>query len=174
MGGRALGWLLATPLAGASILGGHALAYRLTGTAPGALHEYLAHLPQLMLVLATVGVVAAALGRRGGRYAKVPFAALAAGGFVLQEHLERLAHDGSMPFLLLDRTFLIGLALQIPVSLVCLGLARYVGRVAQVARVAVRPRVIAWLPVVEHAPRAVAPMYVPVGASRCRAPPRPA
>ena len=52
MARRMLAWGLVTPVAAAGILVAHALAYRLTGTAPGPVHGYLEHGPQVLCVLA--------------------------------------------------------------------------------------------------------------------------
>ena len=65
--------------------------------------------------------------RRGGRPARlgaVPFAFVPVAAFLLQEHLERLLHHGSFPFmLLLERPILLGLVLQLPFALLAYALA---------------------------------------------------
>jgi hypothetical protein len=139
---RAVVWALSLPLAAVGVLVGHALAYRLTAEAPGSLHGYLHHAPEIVAILATVGLGSLAVQQRTGRLAgPVPYALLGAAGFALQEHLERLAHTGDVPWLLTDPTFLVGLALQLPLALACLVLARRLLRSASGAR-ARRPPVL--------------------------------
>jgi hypothetical protein len=148
MARRTLAWALVTPVSAAGILTAHALAYALTGTEPGAMHEYLAHAPQVVTVLATIGLVGLALQERGvGRRSFAFFALLAPLGFAFQEHLERLAHTGEVPWLLTTPSFLVGLALQIPVALLCVAVARRVAGSLKGFRIA-RPGRIgeAWLP----------------------------
>jgi hypothetical protein len=120
-----LAWALVTPVSAAGILAGHAVAYALTGTDPGATHAYLAHAPQVVAVLATIGLVGLALQERGvGRRSFASFALLAPLGFASQEHLERLVHTGELPWLLTTPAFLVGVALQVPVALLCVVVAR--------------------------------------------------
>ena len=133
--------MLTLPLAAAGVLVGHALAYRLTGAPAGDLHSYLAHLPQVALILATIGLVGLAAQQRGGHGSRLPYAALGVLGFTAMEHLERLAHTGELPWLLTDRTFLVGLALQVPVALACLALARTLLRAVGEATLSRPPRV---------------------------------
>ena len=124
---RLLAWTLVTPVATAGVLVTHALAYRLTGAKPGPMHEYLAHVPQVVFVLATIALVGLALQERSlSRFSSRWVAPLAPLGFVCQEHIERLVHTGQLPFLLTSPTFLLGLALQLPVSVVCIVLVRRV------------------------------------------------
>lgn len=143
-----LAWALVTPVSAAGILSAHALAYALTGTGPGAIHGYLAHAPQVVAVLATIGLTGLAIQERGrGRPSFASFALLAPLGFACQEHVERLAHTGELPWLLTTPAFLVGLALQVPVALLCVVVARRVagsltgGRPARPARTGE-----AWLP----------------------------
>jgi hypothetical protein len=127
MARRMLAWALVTPVAAAGILAAHALAYRLTGTAPGSLHDYLGHAPQLVGVLASVGLVGLALSERSiGRPPAWAYALVAPLGFTCQEHVERLVHTGDLPWLLTTPAFLVGLALQVPVALLCVLVARRV------------------------------------------------
>lgn len=132
MGRRALAWALTTPVAAAGVLAAHALAYRLTGTSAGPLHHYLEHAPQLVAVLATLGLVGLALQERSlSRHSVWWFAPLAPLGFACQEHLERLAHTGHVPWLLTTPVFLVGVVLQLPVALVCvLAVRRLTGTLA--------------------------------------------
>ena len=128
VGRRALSWALATPIAAAGVLVTHALAYRLTGARMGQVHEYLAHAPQVVFLLASLALLGLALQERSLNGASVWwFAPLAPLGFAAQEHVERLAHTGELPWLLTSPTFLLGLALQLPVALVCVLVVRRVG-----------------------------------------------
>jgi hypothetical protein len=124
---RVLAWILVTPVAAAGVLAAHALAYRLTGTRPGAMHDYLAHVPQVVVVLASLALVGLAVQERSlNRVSARWVAPLAPLGFACQEHLERLAHEGHVPWLLTSPTFLLGIALQLPVALACVLLVRRV------------------------------------------------
>jgi len=105
-------WLLILPLSCCGVLAAHELAYALTRTPRGETHGYLAHLPQLALLLFVLSLVGATLVERGPRIALWPFPAVALSGFVLQEHLERLAHGGAIPFLLDKPFFLVGFGVQ--------------------------------------------------------------
>jgi len=125
MARRMLAWLLVTPLAAAGVLVTHALAYHLTGARPGPVHEYLAHVPQVVAVLASLGLVGLALQERSpGARSAWWFAPLAPLGFACQEHVERLAHTGHLPWLLTTPVFLVGLVLQVPVAAACVLLVR--------------------------------------------------
>ncbi len=127
MGRRALAWIFVTPVAAAGVLATHALAYRLTGVRPGPVHEYLAHVPQVVFVLASLALLGLALQDRSlSRFSAWWVAPLAPLGFTCQEHVERLVHTGELPWLLTSPTFLLGLALQVPVALVCVALVRRV------------------------------------------------
>ena len=125
MGRRALAWVLVTPVAAAGALAAHALAYCLTGTQPGPAHGYLDHVPQVVAILASVALVGLALQDRSlSRASSWWFAPLAPLGFAAQEHVERLAHTGHLPWLLTTPTFLLGLALQLPIALLCVLVVR--------------------------------------------------
>ena len=153
---RLLAWILVTPVATAGVLVTHALAYRLTGTKPGPMHEYLAHVPQVVFVLASLALVGLALQERSlSRFSSRWVAPLAPLGFVCQEHIERLVHTGQLPFLLTSPTFVVGLALQLPVAAVCVVLVRRVVGTLPGARLRslTRPGG-AWLPLT-HAPALV-------------------
>jgi hypothetical protein len=108
----------------AGVLAGHELAYRITGTPEGTAHDYLSHAPQVVLVLVAIGLATARIGTRVRIPAawQLPLAAVST--FVVQEHVERLVHTGSVPWLLTSPVFLVGLALQLPIALV----ARLVSR----------------------------------------------
>ena len=145
-----LAWLLVTPLAAAGVLAAHAVAYAVTGTDPGPEHEYLRHAPQVVGLLASLALLGLALQERSLRPRSarwfVPVAPIA---FVCQEHLERLAHTGQLPWLFTTPCFLVGLALQLPVAIVSVLVARRViGTLAVPARRSGPPVLSgAWLPV---------------------------
>ena len=63
------------------------------------MHDYLAHAPQVVFILASLAVLGLAADARARRHSPVPLATLGVGAFVAQEHLERLIHTGHVPFL---------------------------------------------------------------------------
>ena len=148
---RLLAWILVTPVAAAGVLVTHALAYRLTGAPPGPVHEYLAHGPQVVFVLASLALVGLALQDRSlSRFSAWWVAPLAPLGFACQEHIERLVHTGHLPFLLTSPTFLLGLALQLPVAALCVLLVHRV--IGTLPGGACRRRLVpegAWLPLTD-------------------------
>ena len=154
---RLLAWILVTPVATAGVLVTHALAYRLTGTKPGPVHEYLAHVPQVAFVLASLALVGLALQERSlSRFSSRWVAPLAPLGFACQEHIERLVHTGHVPFLLTSPTFLVGLALQLPVAAVCVALVRrVVGTLPGAQRRSLAWSDGAWLPLTDAPPLVV-------------------
>ncbi len=148
MARRMLAWLLVTPVAAAGVLGAHALAYGLTGTTAASVHAYLGHVPQVVAVLASIGLVGLAVQERSfGRLPLWPFALVGPLGFTCQEHVERLAHTGELPFLLTTPSFAVGLVLQLPVAVLCVWVARRVAGALVGIRVA-RTGLLgeAWLP----------------------------
>jgi hypothetical protein len=85
---RLLAWILVTPVAAAGVLATHALAYRLTGTHPGPVHEYLAHVPQVVFVLASLAVVGLAFQERSlSRFSAWWVAPLQRGALVLVDEV---------------------------------------------------------------------------------------
>jgi hypothetical protein len=108
----------------AGVLAAHALAYRITGTGPGGVHGYLEHAPQVLLVLTALGLLVAGFAARLRVLSAWPFPVVAVATFVAQEHLERVAHTGHLPWLLLSAPFLVGLVLQVPFALLAWWLAR--------------------------------------------------
>jgi hypothetical protein len=126
---------------------GHAVAYRLvTPDAAERAHElaesghgYLAYLPlalavctAIVVLVLTVELGHAASDGRVAKPSRFPFAVLAPAIFVFQEHFERLLHDGSFPWgAALDRTFIAGLLLQLPVAAIAYVLARLLLRVVR-------------------------------------------
>jgi hypothetical protein len=167
---RMFTWLVTLPFAAASVLVGHALAYRLTGTPMGNVHGYLDHVPQVVFILVSVAVLGLAADTRSRRRSPVPLAGLAVVSFALQEHLERLAHTGHVPFLLLSPVFWLGFVLQAPLAIVIWLVSRRVSENIA-ARVPVRLPRLARLPLLV-APPAPAPVVVMHGtARRGRGPP---
>jgi hypothetical protein len=188
--GRAAAWLLSLPVALAGSAAAHALAYHLVEpndherahllAASG--HGYLGQLRVLAaaaVALVLAGFVRqAALAARGREAAGPPFvvALVPPLAFLLQEHLERALHGGSFPVgVLLEPTFLVGLALQLPFALLALAVARLLVRtaVALGRLLATPPRLLA-------RPRLRPPSGSPVPiaarsfAAAARAPPVPA
>ena len=151
-----LAWPLAAPLLAAGLLAGHDLSYRLV-TLDAATrahflertgHGYLAFAPLAAALAAALLSVAlvwrAARSLRGLPAATAPawlFAALPPIAFTLQEHLERLVHDGAVPLdLPRQPVFLLGLALQLPFALAAVVVARTLESVAgSAARALGRP-----------------------------------
>ena len=122
--------MLVLPLAAAGTLVAHALAYWVTGAPSEGVHGYLVHLPQLLVILALPALLSAAISGRSSAPPAWPFAAACASAFVFQEHIERLAHTGELPFLLDRPVFLVGLALQAPFAVAVWAIARVLLRVA--------------------------------------------
>lgn len=121
----------------------HERAHLLAGTG----HAYLRFAP-LGLALVTVIVALAFLLEIGAARAGAPsrprvwmFAAVAPAMFACQEHFERLLHGGSFPWgATAERTFLLGLALQLPFALAAYALAWLLHRTASaVARLLLAP-----------------------------------
>jgi hypothetical protein len=158
MSRRNVVWLITLPLAIVGSQVAHAAAYRLAtgeGDLAAALassgHGYLAYAPLALAVcavfvaLALVRELVDALGgdERASRPSVLVFSVLAPAIFVAQEHFERLAHDGVFPTsLLVETTFLLGLALQVPFALVAYAVARLLLRATRaVAGLLASPRV---------------------------------
>jgi hypothetical protein len=144
---RLLAWLVCVPIIAAATQVAHAAGYRLVAPDPAARAELLHHtghgyLSALSFALG-IGWAAvligfatlafqAARGRVSVRPSAMPFALLGPVTFVLQEHIERLIHDGSFPVrAVLEPTFGIGLALQVPFALAAFLVARLLLRAAE-------------------------------------------
>jgi hypothetical protein len=106
------------------VLLGHWAAYRLVGAPADDFHGYLAHAPQVLAILATLALFGLARDVRSRSSSPVPVVLLGAMAFAIQEHVERLAHTGHLPFLLTSPVFLLGLALQLPLAVVVWAAAR--------------------------------------------------
>jgi uncharacterized membrane protein len=170
---RPLTWLVTLPFAAASVVLGHAIAYGVTGTPTGGMHDYLAHAPQVVFILASLAVLGLAADARARRHSPVPLAMLGIGAFVSQEHLERLIHTGHVPFLLASPVLWLGIALQLPLAAVIWLVARRLAEdiAAPTRRPASRvPRLLLLLaplvpPLVASAPAATCPARGPPVAS---------
>ena len=144
---RPLAWSIVLGLAVVGSQVAHGLAYRLaaTGSTPLAAefeqtgHGYAAYLP-LILAVATVAVLVplvtevrlATVGRSSGAPSGWGFAFTPLAIFVLQEHFERLAHDGAFPWHAAgERTFVLGVLLQVPFALGALAVGRLLLRAAR-------------------------------------------
>jgi hypothetical protein len=143
---RLLAWLVCVPLVMAGTQLAHAVAYRVVQPDAAARQELLDH--------------------TGHRYLSALSLALALGWgivligplvFALQEHLERLIHDGTFPVTAaLEPTFLIGVALQVPFALVALLVARLLLRVAERLGGLLVPSRPTWAPSPPHAAKPAA------------------
>jgi len=137
MARRLLAWVLILPLVAASVLVGHAVAYALTGRAEDGAHGYLSHAPVVLALASLAALVGLAVQQRARRIELWPFAALGPVVFTAQEHLERLANTGELPLLLADRSFALGMALQLPLAVAAVAIVR---RLVVVLRSAVGTR----------------------------------
>ncbi len=134
---RRAAWLIPLPLAVSSWLGAHCMAYWLVSPAgerhqmglhADSGHAYLGYTPAIVLwglALVVAGLLlCVSEGVRGRRPSRPPtrlFVVLPPVGFVLQEHLERLIGTGAIPHdVMLEPTFVVGLALQLPFALAAL------------------------------------------------------
>jgi hypothetical protein len=120
---RTRAWVVVSPVIAAGVLVGHALAYRLASAPTDPFHEYLAHAPQVLLLLALSGLALAATGPARGAPSAWVFAVIGPATFVAQEHVERIVHGGGVPMLVTTPVFVVGLALQIPVALLAWAVA---------------------------------------------------
>ena len=148
MSRRLIAWLSCIPL----MLGGtevaHWLAFRIVypdswarSQALGSSgHGYFGWLPAVGGVSAALLVSALFLhardaskgGARGGGSAHLSrFAALPPLTFALQEHLERLIHNGTAFGVVFEPTFMLGLVLQLPFAVAAYLLSRLLLRVAE-------------------------------------------
>jgi hypothetical protein len=150
---RALAWTVAMPLMAAAPVAAHTLDYRLVEPNAGARamllaatgHAYEAWVPLALGALAAAALVglvssAAELRARAPRHALWPFLVLPSFAFVLQEHLERLIHDGVFPWhAIADPTFAPGFALTMPFGFAAYFAARVILRVARAVALAFEP-----------------------------------
>lgn len=197
MAPRRFVWLLSLPLAAIGWIAGHSLAYVLVAPHAGHReqllsetgHGYLGVAPVLVACAITVLVAGLALaigdgvrGRAPARVAVWPVALVPPLGFAVQEHLERVIESNAVSLgVALEPTFLVGMALQLPLAAAALLLAHAVLAFGNALgrRVAVGgapwPRTWPDPPLVPVMPER-APARPPILADghRQRAPPRPA
>jgi hypothetical protein len=155
-------WPIAVPLAVVGTLAGHSVGYRVAvpdaheraHVLASSGHGYLAYAPLLIalcVALVAVGVVAMVLAAvrgsdtTGGTRQIKLVAAFAPVAFVLQEVLERYAHDGRLHWeLVVSAPFVLGLATQVPFALlaaaIAYALATAARGVAEAIRSGRRPR----------------------------------
>lgn len=143
---RAFAWVVAVALAIVGSQAAHWSAYAVVaGDAESRAHlladsghGYMTYAPLVLGVLTALvllALVSEARLARAGAPARPPafwaFAVLAPAVFAFQEHFERLAHDGAFPWgAVLEPTFAVGLALQLPFALLAYLAARLLLRIA--------------------------------------------
>jgi hypothetical protein len=142
MGRPRAAWLTALGLLGAGWVTAHALSYMLFVPAPerGRMLAQTGHgyfrVSDLLILCMTVTLAGLALSVIGGKARRAPgpwaLALVPPVGFVIQEHVERLAVSGVFPaHLVVEPRFLLGLLLQIPFALAALVCARILLRAAR-------------------------------------------
>ena len=169
MNRRIVAWALSVPLMLGGTEAAHWLSYRLVYPDGWERSQVLAQTGHgYFSVLTLLGGIAGALVVSGlflhgraiavggaGRVREIrlaQFAALPPLAFALQEHLERLIHDGTIVGVAFQPTFMLGLLLQLPFAVAAYLLARFllrvVGRVARVfgGRVGRRRRTLPSIP----------------------------
>jgi hypothetical protein len=135
MGRPRAAWLTALGLLGAGWVTAHVLSYMLVVPAAerGRMmaetgHSYFraADLLILCVTITLAGLALYVIGGQGGRAPRPgTLALLPPVGFVVQEHIERLAASGGFPtYLVTEPRFLLGILLQIPFALGALVCAR--------------------------------------------------
>jgi hypothetical protein len=196
MARRRFAWSLSLPFAAIGWIAGHSLAYLLV--APHGAHReqllsetghgYLGLAPLLVACAVTVLIAGLALaiadgvrGRARARVAVWPVALVPPLGFAVQEHLERAIELTALPRgVVLEPTFVVGMALQLPLAAAALLLAHAVlafghslGRRAVVVR-ALRPPARRPQPLVlAHPQPALTRSPILAGGHGQRAPPGP-
>ncbi len=186
---RLRAFTLVLPLVVAGSLLGHAGGYALAepdrarrAAALGeAGHGYVAEVWLALIAILSVALgVELALGVARGPVRRTvapwPFALLAPSGFLVQEHVERLAHGADATHALTERSVLIGLALQAPFALAAWALARIALSGSAAMGAAVQRSTFAPLPVCGLLHVAVEAPRIPsagavAGNTRGRAPP---
>jgi hypothetical protein len=188
MGGRHSAWLLVLPLAAVGWLTAHWLACMLVAPAPHgraqlhaeAGHGYLGTATPVVVACATALLLAGLAlaiddGLRGRARSRAPswhIALVPPLGFATQEHVELWIASNAFPVdAALEPTFLAGLALQLPIALGALLVARAVlalghvlGRAIAVPR-SPRPRAraVAWNPLARLEPELARPPILATG-----------
>jgi hypothetical protein len=175
MGRCRLPWVLAVPLMVAGSMSAHESSYWLVAPDHGDRsrllaatgHGYFQYLPLIVGVMGSLflaGVVRRVVASRGsGDVPAWPFFLLPLVGFTLQEHLERLLHTGVFPLAaVLEPTFLVGLALQVPFALAAYVCARLLLNVVD----RLRGVLSSAAPPVRRAPARVRPARAAMGQPR--------
>ena len=143
---RAIALLICIPLAVLGVLVAHQGSYLLVAPQEHSQlladtgHGYLQHSMTVLSVLSAavcVGILLSVVGNWRGRTAEAiptwPFAMMGPAAFALQEHMERLLHDGMFPWTAaLEPTFALGLLLQLPIALAAWLVAHLLLRVTRV------------------------------------------
>lgn len=143
---RAIALLICIPLAVLGVLVAHQGSYLLVAPQEHSQlladtgHGYLQHSMTVLSVLSAavcVGILLSVVGNWRGRTAAAiptwPFAMMGPAAFALQEHMERLLHDGMFPWTAaLEPTFALGLLLQLPIALAAWLVAHLLLRVTRV------------------------------------------
>jgi hypothetical protein len=161
-GGSRVAWSLSLPLCVVGWLAAHSLAYRVvepTGERHMRLlertgHDYLEYAPYLVAVCLTLllaglaSTTLAGASRSFSPQAPLAHCLLPPIGFIVQEHLECLLTTGGIPVqTVLEPTFVVGLALQVPLGLTAFLVARALvewgGRVGRGLVPRWRPRLLA-------------------------------
>jgi hypothetical protein len=187
MGRPRAAWLTALGLLGAGWVTAHVLSYMLFVPAAerGRMlaetgHSYfqVADLLILCVTITLVGLALYVIGGPAGRPASPnTLALLPPIGFVVQEHVERLAISGAFPtHLVAEPRFLLGLLLQIPFALAALVCARllvtFARNLARSLGGTERPRLtsveLSWAPIVNRRRRRLSALALGRGE---RAPP---
>lgn len=183
-----LAWCLSLGLMAAGAVVAHTLGYRLAAPHSEHREDLLAEtghawfatplLLALALTLAVLGFAARLLtvGRAPARRAAPTwlFAFLPPAAFTLQEHLERLFHEGAPASAFLEPAFAAGLLLQLPFALAALVAARVLLRWADALAclLGCAPRIPAVAPLLRPALPAAAPALRPLPSGHGqRAPP---
>ncbi len=175
--------LITAPFMLGGVLAAHELAYRWTVPAAeraDALrhtgHAWLAHVPVLLalaVAVLLVGVARRALAPGGAKPAAWPFAVVPPLAFLVQEHLERLLHDGAFE-LATGAPVVAGVLLAVPFGLAAYVVARWLLDAADAAARTLRVAPLR-LPSLRLTPVPVPlarPAGAPPGARAGRGPPR--
>ena len=150
-------WLASLPLMSVGAVLAHSASYRIVAAdryeharlLADSGHGHPTFGPLLLAGLLTLTVVGlGAVVVEGARQRELPrnsswlFGALPLLGFAVQEHFERMIHDGHFPVAAaLEPTFLVGIVLQTPFAIAALLLARFVAQAAYSLGRLLAPRV---------------------------------
>jgi hypothetical protein len=160
---RVVAWLIALPLVLAGAQLAHVVDYWLVAPdaheraelLAGTGHDYFSYFPFVVALaggLVVIGFVwvtgEAHRGRSTVPFDRWPLALLPLATFVLQEHVERYAHDGAFPWHAITApTFALGFVLQIPFAIAAYVAARLLLRAAEAVGRLFQKRPRSWQPV---------------------------